>query len=378
MSETPPSLSSPSDQAHFPLLAVRITALLALTISSVSAICYENGYQVACPDTPTDQTTDAKLAITSNDEDALALVRSGITAPIVIAFIIMAGVFFTTMMKPKVAPSPEAEQYKARARKSWLVIYAGNAFQVLGFLSGLAAPSVPWLYGGSMISYGSASGGGYCAYAYGELLHFLLALLTSLPPPSPHTSIDIVNALGVTFKLCAMSVCTTTIIPLFFLAIGAIINYIGLILFIFPAFMMSWCAARRVRILANYSAMPPVAGCCCSASLPAITALSWVGIIIQIIGAAILWSLFGLATILLALPLRDGFKFMAASVAFNIIAAILFSISSCCCVGHIPYIGRSPTNCCCVNIPKAADAPALTINSAPKDVVVVVVAGAKV
>ena len=120
----------------------------------------------SCASSADDVDTSSFSITESSNKDALSLVSSGIAVPVVFAFVIMAGVFYTTTIKPKVASSTEAEEYKARARSSWLVVYLGNAFQILGFLSGLAAPSVPWIYGGSMVSFGSASGGGYCASLY--------------------------------------------------------------------------------------------------------------------------------------------------------------------------------------------------------------------
>jgi hypothetical protein len=114
--------------------------------------------------------------------------------------------------------------------------------------------------------------------------------------------------------------------------------------------------------------MPARASYCCSASLPAVTALSWVGFSLQFVGAVWLWVAWtDYIKLLKQMQLGAGASFLGASFAFNFVAAVLYSVSTCSVVGSLPFIGRSPTNCCVVNLVNVAEpkpnapAPALAI-----------------
>ena len=103
------------------------------------------------------------------------------------------------------------------------------------------------------------------------------------------------------------------------------------------------------------------------ASRPAATALAWVGLCVEIVGAALLWNNLQVSNIntasLDALGVQysvlnlGGFQLLGASVAAHIIAAALISAANYCAVGSLPGVGRSHTNCCCVER-DAAHAPA--------------------
>ena len=104
----------------------------------------------------------------------------------------------------------------------------------------------------------------------------------------------------------------------------------------------------------------------------------------QFVGAVWLWvawtDLIKLSNQMqIASKLGAGASFLGASFAFNVVAAVLYSVSTCSVVGSLPFIGRSPTNCCVVNLVNVAEpkpnapAPALAI-FVPSDKVMMPVA----
>lgn len=254
------------------------------------------------------------LVFGTDDTDANNLTSSGVAASVVIAGVLAAAVLVCVLNGPKGDADPAAAEYKGRAASAWSIIYAGVVFQVFGILAGLAAPAIPWIYGSATASYGGTSGGGYYIF----------------------------TAVAYTLKACYNGSCVSSTYPLGLYAVGAAINYVGMF-FLAISFIVASCAARRVRGVAVAGILPPRTTCCCAASLPAINGLSWCGLLIQIAGAIFMWTIFGIVVIALGIPLQVGSRYLAASVAFNIIAAILFSVANCCSAGSIPYVGRSPT-----------------------------------
>ena len=66
------------------------------------------------------------------------------------------------------------------------------------------------------------------------------------------------------------------------------------------------------------------------------------------IGSALNWTIFGvIRNAFGATGVGPGGSLEAASLAFLILAAILFSATGCCVLGPLPGVGTSATQCCC-------------------------------
>ena len=289
-------------------------------------------------------TSSTSAAGASAVDDAAKLTAGGVAATVIIAAVLSAAVFTAIVAcKPLAPASPEAAQHKSRASSGWSTIFAGFVLQTFALLAGFAAPAIPWMSGSSSYSsyFGSAS------YSY------------------------IITATTITYRSCVLGVCASATASMIGVAgifvVGAIINYLALILFTFPALVISAVAAKRVHGVAAHGVMPMRTNSCCAASLPAVTALSWTGFVLQLAGAVWLWISYGILATLFGLPLGAGAQYLGVSIAFNFIACVLFSTASCCGVGPLPFVGRSPTNCCAVHVPAVQPAGAVLTMYVPAD-----------
>jgi hypothetical protein len=139
-------------------------------------------------------------------------------------------------------------------------------------------------------------------------------------------------------------------------AIGGAVVILGLGLFSFPAYWIALAASCRLRRVALYGALHTQT--CCPPSLPAAVGLAWTGFIVEIIGASFLYyayvldsvSMTSMTTSFMTVRIKPsgGAGLLAVSLITNFIATLLLSSVSCCCAGAIPGVGKSHTNCCCV------------------------------
>ncbi len=122
----------------------------------------------------------------------------------------------------------------------------------------------------------------------------------------------------------------------------------GAVLFLFPAWVCAAVAAIRLRG-ATLGVPPPVSAC--TPSFPAIQALTWTGTAVLIAGAATNYyfleyeQYYATSESLIGSP---GAAYLGFALLCAIAAATLFSVAGCCCIGHLPGLGRSATCCCCV------------------------------
>ena len=227
--------------------------------------------------------------------------------------------------------------WSARARRSWAALYAAYAFLIFSVIAGIAGAASPFF------SYALLSGS-YSISAY----------FTSFK-----SCISFSGGGGSTGALCAAYFELRA-------TLGGALVIFGLSAFSFPATVITGVASVRVRRVFSADTMPPV-GRCKTASLPAATALSWVGFIVECVGGALLWSFYDPLNQLISMTggyMKGGFSsgsgLLAASIVAHFVANVLLSSAGCCCVGNLPGIGRARRNCCCAE----ADANAVPIEAA--------------
>ena len=81
--------------------------------------------------------------------------------------------------------------------------------------------------------------------------------------------------------------------------------------------------------------------------------VAWTGTLITFAGAILNWILWGswrFDTFSSTFTTSAGAALMGASIASLFLGTILVSIAGCCCIGHLPGIGTSATNCCGVEL----------------------------
>ncbi len=130
------------------------------------------------------------------------------------------------------------------------------------------------------------------------------------------------------------------------LLFGSAVVCAGAVFFLFPAWVCAAVAAIRLRG-ATLGVPPPVS--CCSPSFPVIQALAWVGTAVLAAGAATNYAFSEYLFTTSESPIGNpGAAYLGFALACAATAATLFSVAGCCCIGHLPGLGRSATCCCCV------------------------------
>ncbi len=127
--------------------------------------------------------------------------------------------------------------------------------------------------------------------------------------------------------------------------------------FFFPAVALASTALFRVVGLLTHGAMPPVAGCCLP-GMPAIMALSWVGLILYTAGLGLQVVAWTDARRLLGFPgAGPGLSFLAFAYVMLILATLSFSGVGCCCLGPLPGVGVAKSTGCCPEASQDATPP---------------------
>ena len=235
---------------------------------------------------------------------------------------------------------PLMDSYVAAAAATWRLTAVAFGLQIFSTALAIAGLIVPWWAGGVSVSVASASGSASAsAYAY-------------------------VSAITISFKVCAsprvdISACDSLAVLNPITAIGAAVVLGALLFFVLPAALLSCCAARTLAGVERHRALPKVEGCCLP-SYPAILGLGWFGFIIALVGASeiwavllVLWAFLGLGLVRNAVG--AGGAMLATALACLLVANIISSVVGCCRLGSMPGVGRSRTNCCCVERSLAAN-----------------------
>ena len=184
-------------------------------------------------------------------ESAKKAVTAGVTASVIIGVLLGAGIVASAYFSPCNTPaSPAMTAWKPRAASAFTLLAAGTFFLALGLLIGLAGPAIPWFSIGASASYNTYVSS-YAGYA------------------------------GLTFTAITIAYTDSTgnsvIVNDPYTAAGAGIAYFGLIVFIFPALILSWLALCRVSAVVKYGSAPPAG---CGGGMPTIQGLSWVGLVV--------------------------------------------------------------------------------------------------
>ena len=228
--------------------------------------------------------------------------------------IFVAILFFVALRRPMCSnisePTSRAAQWRSRAERAHPILFAAFGLQLMGLLTGLAAPAIPWLYN----SY----------YIVSE------------------------------FTLTVGSENRYVQYPNVYMIGGGVTTYFGLVFFIFPSTIMLIGATARVRSVAADGRMPPVA--CCVPSLPAVQALSWIGSFLVLGGALSAYTFCTIFAAALAsldatgavTGLGSGGALLAFSLFCLFISSILASVAGCCTLGNLPGVGVRRGCCCCV------------------------------
>lgn len=177
------------------------------------------------------------------------------------------------------------DKWKPRATRAFGPTFAGYFFLTMGISAMIAAFTMPWYF-----------------YDINGALLFVPTLPAAPPPhllsPNPPFSCTVSYISGSTLATGWMEIsevrvsgyCVQVKCPTFFLLIGAVISYVGVFLFLFPAWVMASVAACRLRGVATAGVAPPLG--CCAPSFPAIQGLAWYGLYAATIGAAVDCALF--------------------------------------------------------------------------------------
>jgi hypothetical protein len=173
-----------------------------------------------------------------------------------------------------------------------------------------------------------------------------------------------VSAITISFKVCTsprvdLSACDSLAVLNPITAIGAAVVLAALLLFVLPAALLSCCAARTLANVERHRALPKVEGCCLP-SYPAILGLGWTGFIIALVGASEIWAVLLNLWAFLGLGLVKnavgaGGAMLATALFCLLVANVLASVVGCYRLGNMPGVGRSRTNCCCVERSFAAN-----------------------
>ena len=271
---------------------------------------------------------------------ATRMLQGAVAASFIIAFFwtIVIGAYAFRCSYPTGAPphpfaSPAMDQWKPRAQRAMGPQFAGYFFLTLGISASIAAFAMPWWYNGLTVSYGGNSAGG-------NLL---------------------ITGWGMTFELCTSNTGCDQVSSISPLIVGAAIVYAGVILLLFPAWVMASVALCRMRGVAAAGVPPPLS--CCMPSLPAIQGTAWVGLAVVTVGCAVDWFIMGVFTAIISSSSlgNAGSSYLAFAFACIVVACILFSVVGCCTIGHLPGLGRSRTCCCCgernAQSPETLEAP---------------------
>jgi hypothetical protein len=164
-------------------------------------------------------------------------------------------------------PPRSATLWTTRARRSWGALFAAYALFITAVVAGIAGAASPFVS---------------AAYSVNAIPGFSVtstAFYTAFVQCASATAGPITFSAGCSayFEVKAL--------------VGAALVFAGLGLFTFPAAVITCVASARVRHVFSAGAMPPV-GCCREASLPAATALAWVGVAVECLGGGLMWSFF--------------------------------------------------------------------------------------
>jgi hypothetical protein len=249
-------------------------------------------------------------------------ISSGVAASVVVSFAAVAAAGVAISRIPSASAPPSA--WAPRAARAWTLLFAAFGLLTFAFCTGIAGVASPFLsmsYAGIGYYYSAFK----LCYSYG-----------SVGQCNDLTSMNVVPVIG-----------------------GAIV-IAGLVAFSFAAAVLAGVASARVRRVVVQGVLPPVGGCN-AASLPAATALAWVGLVVEIVGAAILWGYYTPTAVLNAnmWQFGAGSGLLAASVATHFVSCLLLSVASCCVLGNLPGVGcaRGGGCSCCTAEGNAAAAP---------------------
>jgi len=146
-------------------------------------------------------------------------------------------------------------------------------------------------------------------------------------------------------EFCQNKVCRTVTYDST-LNIAAGLVYAGVFAFLIPAWVMAALALCRLRGVAIAGVAPQVG--CCMPSAPAIQATAWTGLIFVTVGCSYAWFKFDeLTKVFPSAMATAGSSYLAFAFCTITLACLLFSLVGCCCVGHMPGLGRARTNGCC-------------------------------
>ena len=247
-------------------------------------------------------------------------ISSGVAASVVVSFAAVAAAGIAISRIPSASAPPSA--WAPRAARAWTLLFAAFGLLTFAFCTGIAGVASPFL---------SASSAGFGVY---------------------YSAFKVCASYG-NVGQCA-DLASFNVVPV----IGGAIVIAGLAAFTFAAAVLAGVASARARRVVVQGVLPPVGGCN-AASLPAATALAWVGFVVEIIGAAIVWGYYTPTAVLNAIPLGAGSGLLAASIATHFVGCLLLSVASCCVLGNLPGVGcaRGGGCSCCTAEGNAAAAP---------------------
>ena len=281
-----------------------------------------------------------------NTEQTNAKLAQGVAASLILGVAAAIAVLATACRCPsKGTPDARAKNWHGRANRSTGCLGCGVFAGLVGLVAGFAAPALPWL-------------------SYQAMMGLIQMESTTLRTK--------VTMLGMTVEADTDGSIRN----------GAFCAYIGLCVLYFPALAMAISAFCRLNALVKHDALPPTAGCL--PSFPAIMGLSWMGLVLFAAGLGLEVTGFALARAFFFLPFHyaprpppfalqtttaaprlkhtthahagsalglppAGPAIMYLGFAFAMLcsATLAFSGVGCCCLGPMPGMGVSKTQCCC-------------------------------